>query len=168
MKVEEENESKRMLSDLSKRVDDLQDSVSKIAEALSYLMASSSDKEEKEELAEKVDLLSSYANECIEHNDAVCVVWVDWLNSLRKRTRNWRRRMLNWRARWRNMYGLCDALSVGFIVPSVQRPLVVWCKQKNRIHVYCTTLLLGFLASSYALISFSISSYHALRASMIC
>lgn len=77
VKVEEENESKRMLSDLSKRVDDLQDSVSKIAEALSYLMASSSDKEEKEELAEKVDLLSSYANECIEHNDAVCVVWVD-------------------------------------------------------------------------------------------
>lgn len=77
VKVEEENESKRMLSDLSKRVDDLQDSVSKIAEALSYLVASSSDKEEKEELAEKVDLLSSYANECIEHNDAVCVVWVD-------------------------------------------------------------------------------------------
>lgn len=74
MKVEEENESKRMLSDLSKRVDDLQDSVSKIAEALSYLVASSSDKEEKEELAEKVDLLSSYANECIEHNDAVCAV----------------------------------------------------------------------------------------------
>ena len=77
MKVEEENESKRMLSDLSKRVDDLQDSVSKIAEALSYLVASSSDKEEKEEFAEKVDLLSSYANECIEHKDAVCVVWVD-------------------------------------------------------------------------------------------
>ena len=48
MKAEEENESKRMLSDLSKRVDDLQDSVSKIAEALSYLVASSSDKEEKE------------------------------------------------------------------------------------------------------------------------
>lgn len=74
MKAEEENESKRMLSDLSKRVDDLQDSVSKIAEALSYLVAASSDKEEKEKLAEKVDLLSSYANECIEHNDAVCTV----------------------------------------------------------------------------------------------
>ena len=71
MKMEEENESKRMLSDLSQRVDNLQDSVSRIAEALSYLISSSNEKEEKEELAEKVDLLSSYANECIEHNDAV-------------------------------------------------------------------------------------------------
>lgn len=72
--MEEENESKRMLSDLSQRVDNLQDSVSRIAEALSYLISSSNEKEEKEELAEKVDLLSSYANECIEHNDAVWIV----------------------------------------------------------------------------------------------
>ena len=74
IKVEDENESKRMLSDLSKRVDDLQDSVSRIAEALSYLVASSNEQEEKKELVEKVDLLSSYANECIEHNDAVCAI----------------------------------------------------------------------------------------------
>ena len=72
MKVEEENESKRMLSDLSKRVDDLQDSVSKIAEALSYLVASSSDKEEKEEKEEQKENKEMEEQKEEENKETAC------------------------------------------------------------------------------------------------
>ena len=76
-----------MLSDLSKRVDDLQDSVSKIAEALSYLVASSSDKEEKEELAEKVGISTTHMSHIETGNTKLSLpVFVDIANALEVRT----------------------------------------------------------------------------------
>ena len=72
--VSKESDTADMIRDLSKRVDFLQESVSKITEAVAYLVSTSQDAAETEELKKKVELLSSYTTECIEHNDEVSFV----------------------------------------------------------------------------------------------